>query len=40
MLDPRRLLVRYNAAAADSNRAGGRLPTWSADLLAQLGAGE
>ena len=40
MLDPRRLLVRYNTAAADSNRVGGRLPTWSADLLAKLGANE
>jgi CubicO group peptidase (beta-lactamase class C family) len=39
MLDPRRLLVLYNQAATEQNRAGGpRLPLWSDELLEQLNA--
>lgn len=39
MLDPRQLLARYNAAAADAMRAGGpSLATWSPDLLREIGA--
>jgi len=39
MLDPRRLLVLYNQAAAERNAAGpDELPLWSAETLAQVGA--
>jgi hypothetical protein len=39
MLDPRRLLVLYNQAAAEQNAAGKEpLPLWSAELLKQVGA--
>lgn len=39
MLDPRRLLVLYNRAAAERQAAGGEaLPRWSEDLLRQVGA--
>jgi hypothetical protein len=38
MLDPRRLLVLYNQAAAEQNAAGEEhLPLWSEELLKQLG---
>jgi hypothetical protein len=38
MLDPRQLLVRYNAAAQEENEGGRpRLPLWSPELLKQLG---
>jgi hypothetical protein len=38
MLDPRELLARYNAAAADSMRAGhATLATWSPEFLRRLG---
>lgn len=36
MADSRRLLVRYNQAAAEVNAAGGALPLWSEQLLAAL----
>jgi hypothetical protein len=40
MFDPRLLVVTYNRAAEEQNRAGGpRLPLWSPALLAALGAG-
>jgi len=40
MFDPPLLLVTYNAAAAEQNRAGGpALPLWSPQLLAALQAG-
>jgi hypothetical protein len=39
MLDPRRLLVLYNQAAAQQNAAGKEhLPLWSDELLKQVGA--
>jgi len=39
MTDPRRLLERYNAAAADYNRThADTLARWSHDLVAALGA--
>jgi hypothetical protein len=39
MLDPRRLLVLYNEAAAEQNAAGKeQLPLWSDELLKQVGA--
>lgn len=39
MLDPRRLLVLYNQAAADQNAAGKPpLPLWSEEMLKQVGA--
>ena len=39
MLDPRALLVSYNQAAAELNRAGGeQLPLWSNQLLQVMGA--
>ena len=39
MLDPRRLLVLYNQAAAEQNAAGKEhLPLWSEELLKQVGA--
>jgi len=39
MLDPRRLLVLYNQAAAEQNAAGKEhLPLWSEELLTQVGA--
>ncbi len=38
MLDPRALLVAYNQAAAEQNRAGGEpLPLWSDQLLQAMG---
>jgi hypothetical protein len=40
MRDPRELLSRYNAAAAQGNDAGhGRLALWSPELLKRIGAG-
>jgi hypothetical protein len=39
MLDPRELLVRYNAAATELNsKQGGLLALWSPELLAKIGA--
>jgi hypothetical protein len=39
MLDPRRLLVLYNQAAMEQNRAGnGQLPLWSEEVLRQVEA--
>jgi hypothetical protein len=39
MLDPRRLLVLYNQAAAEQNRAGeAQLPRWSEEVLGQVQA--
>ena len=39
MVDPRLLLARYNAAAGESNRAGGeRRALWAPRLLARIGA--
>jgi hypothetical protein len=39
MQDPRELLARYDDAAAQSNRAGGkRLARWSPELLRRIGA--
>jgi hypothetical protein len=38
MVDPRRLLASYNAAAAESNAQGGEpLALWSPGLLRQIG---
>jgi hypothetical protein len=39
MLDPRELLARYNAAAAELNRTGkDHLELWSPELLQKVGA--
>ena len=39
MLDPRRLLVLYNRAAAAENARGGKRPVWSARVLEEVRAG-